>query len=100
MASQVYQRLRLSFIFWLARRLPTCREIIPVFSQSLDRKLSLREWIVARLHLFVCADCVRYLKQLRFLREAFRFQETLDHASSLTPEARARLKASLRAKAG
>jgi hypothetical protein len=48
--------------FWLGRRLPTCEEILPVLSQSLERRLTLRERVTLRLHFLICVYCIRYLK--------------------------------------
>jgi hypothetical protein len=41
-------------------------------SESMERSLGLCEWLRLRLHLFVCAWCTRYLKQIRFLRQLLR----------------------------
>jgi hypothetical protein len=57
---------------WLLRRQKPCRELVPLLSESLDRRLSLRERLELRLHLFVCAWCARYLEQIKFLRSAIR----------------------------
>ncbi len=85
----------------LARRLPPCEEVAPVLSASLDRKLTLRERVVTRLHLLICAGCRRYFQQLLFLREAmhrhahhFENGQAPD-ATALSPEARDRLKRAL-----
>lgn len=41
-------------------------------SQSLERRLTVLERINLRLHLYVCAWCARYLKQLSLIREVAR----------------------------
>lgn len=99
------EKLHWEFIFWLARRLPDCREITPTLSQSLDRKLSVREKITIRLHLYTCGACRNYVSQIKFMGEAFKIREIyfarvaeeLATASTLTIEARERMKAALRA---
>lgn len=72
MKKGIFRRLKSAFIFWLARRLPDCKTMTPVLSQSLDRRLSLREKIVVKLHLFTCGFCGGYFKQIKFLSEAMR----------------------------
>ena len=104
MALRLKKRVRRAVIFWLARRLPHCRQMAPVFSESLDRRPSLRTRVVIRLHLFTCTRCVRYLKQLRFMRELFEAGERLcadDSAAApaLDRETRERLKGALRPRA-
>lgn len=99
------EKLRRELIVWLARRLPACRDITPMFSESLDRKLSVKEKIVMKLHLFTCDACKRYVKQLHFLRDAFRIQTDIavesaaplnESAPRLSFEARERMKAALK----
>ena len=98
-----FKRIRREGGFWLGRRLPTCQELTPVLSQSLERRLTLREQITLRLHFLICVYCVRYLRQLRFMREALRAREAKaleDEGEaahpSLTPEARERIRRALR----
>ncbi len=87
--------------FWLARRLPTCKELTPLLSESLERELTLRERITLRLHFIICEQCVRYLKQLRLIRAALRarFNQDQDQTAlsseALPVDARERLKRAL-----
>ena len=90
-----FQRIRKAFIEWLAMRLPDCRSITPTLGESLDRKLSFRERLVMRLHLFTCEACARYLKQVKFMSDVFHTRERrLDGPSGLelSPETKARFK--------
>lgn len=70
-------------------------------SQSLDRRLTLRERVLMNLHLWVCIWCVWYLEQLNIMRDAAgaRAAQLSDEESSLTTslptEARDRLKRAL-----
>jgi hypothetical protein len=57
---------------WVLRSLEPCEKMVPLMSESMDRRLGLREWLTLRLHLLVCAWCARYLKQIRFLRQLLR----------------------------
>lgn len=87
-------------VFWLARRLPACRELAPLMSQSLERPLSWRESVTLKLHLFTCSLCTRYMEQLGFLRETVQLQtaQTQDSGPKLSEEARARLQRALQEK--
>ncbi|MCC7307540.1 MAG: zf-HC2 domain-containing protein [Acidobacteria bacterium] len=75
MEKGVFARIKRKFILWLGWRLPDCRTITPTLGESLDRRLSLRERIEMRLHLFTCEKCGRYLKNLKFLSKAMKEQE-------------------------
>ena len=78
---------------------PDCREASRLQSRALDHSLSLAQRFGLRLHLFLCQWCRRYGKQIRFLRQAVRehpgeVNEAMPR--TLSPEARERLKQSLR----
>ena len=82
---------------------PSCREAARLQSLALDYKLSLRQRLGLRLHLFLCKWCGRYGEQLRFLRRAAReHPERLADSGppKLSNEARARIKHSLRSPGG
>jgi len=81
------------YLFWLARRLPTCKEILPDISRSMDEKLSLHRWILLKLHLHICEMCLRYEKQLQLLRKAA--QEEPKQMHSLSNDAKERMKRAL-----
>lgn len=74
--------------------------MVPVMSESFERRLGLVERTKLRLHLLVCAWCARYLKQIKLLRQAVSRPEfsAADDASplKLTDEARQRISESLR----
>jgi hypothetical protein len=78
---------------------PDCREASRLQSDALDQPLSLPKRFGLRVHLLLCKWCRRYGKQIRFLRRAARdhSEELADAAPrTLSPEARERLKQSLR----
>ncbi len=50
----------------------TCKEASRLASKALDTRLSWRERAGLRLHLMFCHLCRRYVRDLRFLRLAFR----------------------------
>ena len=90
--------LKERLIDWLAQRLPTCKEVTRMASDSMDRKLSLRHKISMKLHFIICEWCLRYFKQLQSMREiAYRHDEqTIGEKSSpafsLSSGARERMK--------
>lgn len=98
--AELTQNLKKRFIFWLARRLPDCKSLTPLFSESLDRRTTLREKIVMRLHLFTCSACQNYVSNLEFMREVFQEQEKRFAEDkipvSLSSEARERIKNALK----
>jgi|SRR5882757_1649210 len=106
MKQTLFEKIKWAFIFWLARRLPDCKTMTPTLGESLDRKLSLNEKIVIKLHLFTCEACERYLKQVTFLREAMHAHEDRltgeSDASScqLSVEVKNKMKELLRSSAG
>jgi len=78
---------------------PHCREASRLQSDAFDQSLSLPQQFGLRVHLLLCKWCRRYGKQIRFLRRAaHEHSEALTEAAphSLSPEARERLKQSLR----
>jgi hypothetical protein len=82
----------------------SCRETTQLISESMERKLPLRRRMAVAIHLLMCRFCSRYLKQLRFMEKAVEHlvdtekegnpPETTD--TCLSPEARERIKLSLR----
>src|SRR3954462_4149170 len=72
-----FEKLKWAFIFWLARRLPDCKTIVPALGESIDRRLSFRERVNIKLHLMTCDACYRYLEQIKFLRKAMHIREKI-----------------------
>jgi hypothetical protein len=73
----------------------------PVMSESLERRLTLRERVILKLHLWVCIWCVWYLEHLRMMRKTLRegpsdISDNKSSEGSLTAEARERIKRALR----
>jgi hypothetical protein len=98
---KAYDKIKHSIRWWLLRRLPTCKQTVKVISESMERRLSLRERIVVKLHLWICLWCVWYLEHLQLMRDTIRSKATqdpnLDPSSlpTLSPEARERMKLNL-----
>jgi len=93
--SGVFNKIRHEIRYWLLRRLPTCQDLVPVLSESLERPLGARERLVVHAHLLTCVWCVWYLDQLRTLRDlAHRRAANSDDAqrSMLADAARERIR--------
>ena len=90
-------------IRWLALRLPTCKEVTRMASEAMERKLPLRQRLDMKLHLLICSLCMRYVKQLQFMRDAVQQRAaqietgTPSPPTALSKETRERFKQSLRA---
>jgi hypothetical protein len=86
---------------WLSLKTEECKTVAPLFSDALDRRLTLVEKLRVRLHLYTCGACLNYVSNLKFMREVFHAQEeNLENEKTrapLTPEARERIKQKLKA---
>ena len=91
--------------YFLLRRLPNCKDMSLVMSQSMERRLTLRECATMKLHLLVCIWCVWYLEHLRFIRDTLRTRanqlpgEESSTTDSLSTEALERMRRALSEKA-
>jgi len=89
---------------WLAKIIgsvsPNCREAIRLQSEALDHPLTWLQRVGLRIHLILCVWCLRYGKQIQFLRTT---AQQCDHEHSpkqiLPKEARERIKEKLEAAA-
>jgi hypothetical protein len=64
--------------------LVSCKQAALLVSLSFERRLSLREFIVMRLHLCLCKTCSFYRAQISVLRKVFiRHEELLDNVPPL-----------------
>jgi len=103
MALKAYDKLKHAIRYWLLRKLPNCQTTVERISQSMERKLTLRERINLKLHIWICAWCQWYMEHLHGIRDAARAKgaepPNLDSASgaSLSSEARERIKRKLAA---
>src|SRR5215211_6054414 len=98
MAFKAYDKLKHSIRYFLLRRLPTCQRTVEKISQSMERKLSWRERINVKLHLWICAWCQWYVEHLHLIRDVAQTKATqspdLNSVSgpALSSEARERIK--------
>lgn len=70
--------------------------MVPLMSESMERRLGVLDYLELRLHLLVCTWCDRYLKQIKLVRRALRLPSPIDETTgepskSLAPEARQRI---------
>ena len=90
--------VKIFLIEWLARMLPDCDATTRIISEAMDRKVSLKERIRIRLHVFVCIGCARYKDQIQMLRDTVRkgaVRASTDrpmHIPPLSDDARERMK--------
>jgi hypothetical protein len=86
---------------WLARNTPSCKEIVRMISDSMERPPSLRRRISIELHFLICKWCSRYQKQLRLIRNILggNPEKVGENApDALSSEAKERIRRSLRPK--
>lgn len=100
MALKAYDKLKHAIRYWLLRKLPPCQQTVQTISESMERKLTLRERVDLKLHLWICAWCQWYLEHLQLIRDTARAKgaESPDLEStspSLSAEARERIKRKL-----
>jgi hypothetical protein len=74
----------------------TCKDASHLISERLERPLGVRERWALRLHLWLCANCRRFERQMTLLRQALRLLSQRAEAevkdSDLSPEARERIR--------
>lgn len=96
-----YDKTKHSIRFWLLRKLPPCKQTVQVISQSMERPLTLRERVLLKLHVWVCAWCQWYMEHLRLMSESVKnpqFESSILESSDgpqLSVEARERIKRKL-----
>ena len=77
------------------RKMLTCKDASRLISEGQERHLRLRERWGLRLHLWLCVNCRRFVRQIRLLRRALRKlarrAETDTQGPDLSPEARERI---------
>ncbi len=95
----LYDKLKHGIRFWLLRRLPTCQQTVVTISQSMERPLTIRERVLVKLHLWICAWCQWYLEHLQLIRDTARAKAAespdLITGPNLSDEARERIKRKL-----
>jgi hypothetical protein len=67
---KTYDNVKQKMREWLFHHLPPCEAIVEKISRSMEQKLSLRERVDLKLHLWICAWCHWYLENLNLIRDA------------------------------
>ncbi len=92
--------LKLKIKKWVANKAEQCKNVAPLYSYALDRKLTLLERFRIRFHLLTCNACTSYVTNLNFMHEVFQVQEEQIEAEklhvSLSADAKERLKKALK----
>ncbi len=92
--------LKLKIKKWIANRAEQCKNVAPLYSYALDRKLTLLERIRIRFHLLTCNACTSYVTNLNFMHDVFHAQNEQIEAEklhvTLSPQAKERLKQKLK----
>lgn len=86
---------------FLSRHTPSCKEMVRLISDSMEKQPSIRLRIKMALHYLICKWCRRYKKQLFFIRKMLKLHPGKieeDVSIVLSPEARKRLNWSLNPK--
>jgi hypothetical protein len=78
----------------------TCKQASHLVSERHDRKLNWRERLALRLHLWICANCQRFERQLNYIKHALhtgRQEGQLPAEKTLPPESAERIRKALHA---
>jgi hypothetical protein len=76
----------------------TCKQASHLVSERHDRKLSWRERIALRIHLWICNNCLRFEKQIKYIQQAVRSGQqdgNLPTEKPLPPESMERIRKAL-----
>lgn len=80
----------------------SCKNVCHIASESLDRRLSVRERLAVKLHLLMCRACHRVVAQMELLRTVARRIRSAENAEpnlehgTLSTKAHARIQEQLR----
>ncbi|MGO9443678.1 MAG: zf-HC2 domain-containing protein [Thiobacillaceae bacterium] len=70
------------------RLIINCKENSQLVTKSWDRRLSVKDHLALRIHLFVCENCRRFVRQMHLIREWLRHD---DRSDGLSEQARTRI---------
>lgn len=72
-----------------------CKETSVLVTQSLDRGLTFQDRFAMRMHVLICRNCARFMKQMHLIREWLRIENEAEQPG-LTDKARERIASKLR----
>ncbi|HRH41224.1 MAG TPA: zf-HC2 domain-containing protein [Pyrinomonadaceae bacterium] len=85
---------------WISNKAEQCKNVAPLYSYALDRKLTLLERFRIRFHLLTCNACNSYVTNLNFMHNVFHVQEEQIEREklhvTLSNEAKERIKKTLK----
>lgn len=85
---------------WISNKAEQCKNVAPLYSYALDRKLTLLERFRIRFHLLTCSACNSYVTNLKFMHDIFHVQEENIEAEklhvTLSDDAKERIKKALK----
>jgi hypothetical protein len=70
------------------RLIINCKENSRLVTRSWDRPLSVKDYLALRIHLLVCENCRRFVRQMHLIREWLRQD---DGSEGLSEQARTRI---------
>jgi hypothetical protein len=92
--------LKLKIKKLIANKAENCRNVAPLYSYALDRKLTVLERFRIKFHLLTCNACTSYVTNLNFMHDVFHVQEEkIENENlhvTLSDEAKERLKQKLK----
>lgn len=70
----------------------SCKHATELISKQMEERLSLREEVSLKIHLFVCEFCEKFRQQSEFIRKALSFKrkESEEEVSSISIPAKAK----------
>ncbi len=80
----------------MKRLMLTCQDASKLLSQGQEQSLRFRERWALKMHLFFCASCRRYARQLRWLDDAFHQISGKWDAYHLSTDAKERIRTKLK----
>lgn len=85
---------------WISNRAEQCKNVSPLYSYALDRKLTIVERLRIKFHLLTCNACTSYVTNLNFMHDVFHTQEKQIESEKLhvtmSDEAKERMKQRLK----
>lgn len=69
MIKKLLNGLMAIIMFFMSKVMPACDVITMKMSESMDRRISLYDRIMIRIHILTCNLCERYLRQLRAMHD-------------------------------
>ena len=73
-----------------------CKDVSRIASEAQDRKLGIMEYVGMKIHLWICKPCEHYVEHLDFLKKAAKQADGVPGQSTLSDEARQRIKENLK----